>query len=202
MRLLLKYTFIIVFWLTAVTVNAELTNNLFNIRHIGYSEGLSSQRVFSIVEDQHSVIWVATKIGIDRYNGQVVKSYTLPGDLYYGEKAGRRLRLLYDQGFGLWAYDHIGRIFHYSTENDAFELKLSLGQIIGGEIILNKIFIDSNGSIWMGLSKGLYKKEKEGNVVAILPDQYVNDIVAGSESVFVGTSKGVVQLFPIQEPTW
>ncbi|WP_291856344.1 two-component regulator propeller domain-containing protein [Marinilabilia sp.] len=202
MGLLLKYTLITIFWLTAVAANAELTKNMFDIRHLGYSEGLSSQRVFSIVEDQHSAIWVATKIGIDRYNGEVVKSYTLPGNFYHGDMAGRRLRLWYDEHNGLWAYDHTGRIFQYSTKDDAFELKFSLGEAIGGEIILNKVFIDKKGCLWMGLSKGLYKKEKEGNIVTVLDDRYVNDIVADSSSVYVGTSTGVVKLTSQQEANW
>jgi signal transduction histidine kinase/DNA-binding response OmpR family regulator/sugar lactone lactonase YvrE len=202
MDLLLKYTFILAFWLTTVAANSELTNNMFDIRHLGYSEGLSSQRVFSIVEDPHSAIWVATKIGIDRYNGQVVKSYNLPGNLYYGEMAGRRLRLLYDAQYGLWAYDHTGRIFQYSTEKDAFELKLLLGEAIGGEIILNKIAIDGKGYLWIGLGKGLYRKENDGSITAVITDQYVNDIVTDSVSVFVGTSMGVVQLTHAQMPNW
>lgn len=202
MGILLKYTLITAFWLTTLVGYAELTNNMFDIKHLGYSEGLSSQRVFSIVEDQHSAIWVATKIGIDRYNGQVVKSYTLPGNLHYGDMAGRRLRLLYDQYNGLWAYDHTGRIFQYSSKDDAFELKLSLGEAIGGEIILNKLFMDNKGCLWMGLSKGLYKKEKNGSIVTVLANQYVNDIVADSASVYAGTSTGVVQLTPYQETKW
>lgn len=202
MSISLKYMLITAFWLTALLGHAKLTNNMFDIRHLGYSEGLSSQRVFSIVEDRHSAIWVATKIGIDRYNGQVVKSYSLPGNLYYGEMAGRRLRLLYDQNDELWAYDHTGRIFQYSTKDDAFELKLSLGEAIGGEIILNKVFMDHNGCLWMGLSKGLYKKEKSGSIVTVLANRYVNDIVADSVSVYAGTSTGVAQLAPKQEPKW
>ena len=73
MGLLLRYMLMTSIWLTAIAANGELTTNMFDIKHLGYSDVLSSQRVFSIVEDQHSAIWVATKIGIDRYNGQVVK---------------------------------------------------------------------------------------------------------------------------------
>lgn len=202
MGIKLTYKLIITLWITAIMANAELTNNMFDIRHLGYSEGLSSQRVFSIVEDQQSAIWVATKIGIDRYNGQVVKSYTLPGNLHYGEKAGRRLRLLYDPTNGLWVYDHTGKIFQYSIKDDAFELKLSLGEAIEGEIILNKVVMDKTGCLWLGLSKGLYKKEKNGNITNVLANQYVNDIVANSVSIYAGTSTGVVQIAPHQEAKW
>ena len=202
MGLVLRYLLLAMLLLPQASATAALTNNMFAIRHLGYSEGLSSQRVFSIVEDQHSAIWVATKLGIDRYNGQVVKNYTLPGALHYGDMAGRQLRLLYDQHQGLWAYDHTGRIFLYSTENDAFELQLTLGEAIGGEIILNKIFMDVQGDLWMALSRGLYKKEKDGKIVPVLSDRYINDMVSDSTSLFVGTSTGVVQLVPGQAPRW
>ncbi|MCC8144317.1 MAG: hypothetical protein LIO97_10835 [Tannerellaceae bacterium] len=127
MRTLLKYTIIITLSIIRMPANAELTNNMFDIRHIGYAEGLSSPRVFSIVEDEHGVMWIATKAGIDHYNGHMVKSYTLPGTFHYGDMAGRRLRLLYDERYGLWAYDHIGRIYRYSVQNNCFEQELSLG---------------------------------------------------------------------------
>lgn len=192
--IIFKITLLTTFWLTAVYAKAELSMLMFDIKHIDYSDGLSSQRVFSIVEDQNSAIWMATKIGIDRYNGQIVKNYSLPGNLHYGDKAGRRIRLLYDPQYGLWAYDHTGRIFQYSIVDDAFELKLSLGEEIGGEIILNKLYLDSKGDLWMGLAKGLYKKEGQGSIVAVLPDLYINDIISGPESVFAATSTGVVQV--------
>ncbi|MDH6309500.1 signal transduction histidine kinase/ligand-binding sensor domain-containing protein/DNA-binding response OmpR family regulator [Dysgonomonas sp. PFB1-18] len=192
-------------WIISITVKAELTNNMFDIRHIGYSEGLSSQRVFSIVEDNHGVIWIATKVGIDRYNGQTVKSYTLPGDFHYGDMAGRRLRLLYNERYGgLWAYDHTGRIYRYSVSNDCFEQDLFLGEYISGEIILNKLCLDHNGTLWFGLSKGLYKKEADGRISSIVPEQYVNDIISTGKSLFVGTSKGVMKLSHsgLSQPYW
>lgn len=187
-----------------IASNAKLSNSMFDIRHIGYAEGLSSQRVFSIVEDKDGVMWVATKIGIDRYNGQVVKNYTLPGDFHYGDMAGRRLRLLYDERYGLWAYDHTGRIYCYSVKNDRFEQSLFLGEFISGEIILNKLCFDHKGSLWFGLSEGLYKKEGNEHISCIVSKQYVNDIVSSGESLFIGTSKGVLQLsdIPLSKSHW
>lgn len=194
MKILLKCTITILLWAVSTAAKAELTNNMFDIRHIGYAEGLSSQRVFSIVEDKHGVMWIATKVGIDRYNGHAIKNYTLPGNFCYGDMAGRRLRLLYDERYGLWAYDHTGRIYHYSVQNDCFEQDLYLGQFISEEIILNKLCLDYKGTLWLGLGRGLYKKEADGRITAVVQDQYVNDIVSTSESLFVGTSMGVLQL--------
>ncbi|WP_321479431.1 two-component regulator propeller domain-containing protein [uncultured Bacteroides sp.] len=195
MRILLKHVIaIITVWAVSIAARAELTNSMFDIRHIGYAQGLSSQRVFSIAEDSHNVMWIATKTGIDRYNGHIIKSYTLPGNFYNGDLAGRRLHLLYDEQYGLWAYDHTGRIYHYSARDDSFEQDLYLGDFISGEIILNKLYLDHKGTLWLGLNKGLYKKEANGHVTPIIKDQYVNDIASIKESLFVGTSTGVLQL--------
>ena len=77
MKLLIKYIVFIIAFSISPELHAGLLKGMFNVRQIGHTEGLSSQRVFSIVEDKHSVIWIATKNGIDRYNGQSVKNYTL-----------------------------------------------------------------------------------------------------------------------------
>ncbi len=204
MRLFLKYAITITLLLIGIVAHAELTNNMFDIRHIGYTEGLSSQRVFSVVEDKYGVMWIATKVGIDRYNGHDVKNYTLPGDFHYGDMAGRRLRLLYDERYGLWAYDHTGRIYRYSIVNDCFEQDLYLGEFISGEIILHKLCLDHKGTLWFGLSSGLYMKEADGRITSIIRDQYVNDIASTSEFLFVGTSVGVLQLLhsKLSETRW
>ena len=125
----------------SIAVKAELTNRMFDVRHVGYAEGLSSQRVFSIVEDGDGAMWIATKTGIDRYNGHTVKNYDLPGSFYYGDLAGRRLYLLYDAQQGLFAYDHTGRIYRYSTILDHFEQVLHLGQLIQEEVICTNIVL-------------------------------------------------------------
>ena len=169
-------------------------DHAFKLKHLGYAEGLSSQRVFSIVEDRDGIIWIATKTGIDRYNGYDIQNYTLPGDFQYSDLGGRRLKLLYDPADGLWAYDNTGKIFHYSPADDRFELMLSLNQSINGEIILNKMYRDRTGTRWFGLSRGLYRQDTDGSIVQVLDGYYVNDLLAADSSLFIGTSQGTLQL--------
>ena len=121
---------------------AEITENFFDTQHRTTYEGLGNQRVFSIIEDKHGVIWIATKDGIDRYNGNSIKNYTLSGHFYYGDMAGRILRLYYSEQYGLWVYDQTGKIFRYSERNDSFSQSYALEQMILGPLTLNKFFID------------------------------------------------------------
>lgn len=190
---------------SVLTANAELSNRMFDIKHLGYTEGLSSQRVFSIIEDQHHAIWIATKTGIDRYNGNFVKNYVLPGKFHYGDMAGRRLRLFYDETYGIWAFDNTGRIFRYSAEHDDFGLILALSQYMQGEIILNTVMVDPDGNIYMGLSKGLFMKTPDGKIEELIPGHYINDIIIKDNIIYAGSSNGLIEyrsdgtfIFPVE----
>ena len=83
MKTYIRYILIIILPIFSLSLYAEVKNYMFDIRYLGYSEGLSNERVFSIVQDENDAVWIATKIGIDRYNGTSVKSYELQGSQNY-----------------------------------------------------------------------------------------------------------------------
>ena len=80
MKINLKYILLVISFVLSV---------MFSVRHIGRTDGLSSERVFSIVEDNDNVMWISTRTGVDRYNGRTVKNYSLSANYYYGDLAGR-----------------------------------------------------------------------------------------------------------------
>src|SRR5690554_7048369 len=45
-------------------------------------------------------------------------------------------------------------------------------------------------------------RSQNGSIAAVLADQYVNDIITHTQSAFVATSMGVVQLSDTQEVQW
>lgn len=161
MKVIFKYIIAVIFSVFSFAdLFSDVFDGVFSIRHIGRADGLSSDRVFSIVEDNDNVMWISTRTGVDRYNGLTVKNYSLLGNYYYGDMAGRIIRLFHDDNLGLFAYDHTGRIYRYQPETDSFELYFFLGDYIKGEIILNKILSDKYGTLWLGLSNGLYCKKQ------------------------------------------
>lgn len=195
MKICFRYICIVVFCvLSFVELHADLFDGMFSVRHIDRADGLSSERVFSIVEDGDNVMWISTRNGVDRYNGHSVKNYSLSSNYYYGDMAGRIIRLFIDKRLGLLAYDHTGRIYKYQPDTDSFELYLFLGDYVDGEIILNKILLDKNGTLWLGLSNGLYSKNESNEVRCIIKNEYINDMACVGDSLFVGTSNGVFQL--------
>ncbi len=68
----------------------------YQVRHIGLAEGLDNMRVFSILQDRNDVMWIATKNGVNRYNGCVMKVYQLSSDRVYSNAAGRIFSLRQD----------------------------------------------------------------------------------------------------------
>lgn len=191
MKALFTYLIIVTLCLLSSSIQCKQTYSTFSVRHIGYADGLSSLRVFSIVEDKNHAMWVATKAGIDRYNGQSIKSYVLPGEFKYGDMAGRRLKLFYDSKERLWVYDNAGKIYLYSSEKDRFEQMYALSSHISGEIILNKLCVDAGGEIWLGLSQGLYRMGADGFVSLVVPGKYVNELLVEADRVYVGTATGL-----------
>lgn len=195
MKIDLKYIILsISIILFILDLHAQSFDGMFSVRHIGRNDGLSSERVFSIVEDDDHVMWISTRTGVDRYNGRTVKNYSLPGNYYYGDMAGKIIRLYIDGSFGLLAYDNTGRIYKYQSDTDSFELFLFLGDYINGEIILNKVLSDENGTFWFGLGNGLYCKKSDGSFGCVIDDKYVNDIACMGDSLYIGTSNGIFQL--------
>ena len=162
-----------------------------DVRYLTHSDGLSNHRVFTIIEDQYGAVWISTKAGVDRYNGHTIKNYTLTGDFYFGDMAGRTIRLFQDKHGDIWAYDNIGRIYKYSPVYDRFDQELKLGDFIHESIMLNKYVRSSDGKELFGLTKGLYIKDKSGSVKPAMTGVVVNDMVEAGNTWFIGTSSGL-----------
>ena len=162
-----------------------------DVRYLTHSDGLSNHRVFTIIEDQYGAVWISTKAGVDRYNGHTIKNYTLTGDFYFGDMAGRTIRLFQDKHGDIWAYDNIGRIYKYSPVYDRFDQELKLGDFIHESIMLNKYVRSSDEKELFGLTKGVYIKDKTGSVKPAMTGVVVNDMVEVGNTWFIGTSSGL-----------
>ncbi len=64
------------FILTTLSTKIQAQN--LNFQKYGVSEGLSSNTVFSTIEDKDGFIWISTEEGVDRFDGSNFKHYTLP----------------------------------------------------------------------------------------------------------------------------
>ena len=70
----------------------------FTFSHLGKTEGLDNQRIFSILQTESGAIWWSSMTGVGRYNGLRVKNYPLDKGTPYGHMGGRVINLTTDNG--------------------------------------------------------------------------------------------------------
>ncbi|MDE7154002.1 MAG: response regulator [Muribaculaceae bacterium] len=160
------------------------------VLRIDNATGLSSQKVYSIAEDENGAIWVSTKSGVDRFNGRVLKNYSLESNSFYGDRAGRIIRLYLNKG-DLYAYENTGKVHIYSPIYDSFILTSNLSDLSHGDVVLNKMLVNSDGSILYATNDGLFKYVSDKDYRPILPGAAVNDIIIAKGYLFAATSSGL-----------
>lgn len=164
--------------------------------NLDVSEGLSSNIVYQIVKWKDGCVWMATRQGIDRYDGFSVKYYSLFKDDIRMSDDGQKISISTDGVHSLWAFTDSGQIYRYDAEGDDFDHFLALSDL-GIYAILNGLAVidgrlyacTTDGVLCIDaqerrlLSRGLNGQ----NVKSIVP--YVDDrlLAGGTEGVAVLT---------------
>lgn len=193
--------FILLLLATVLPVHGHISRNMFMISNLNTDNGLSSPRVYSIVEAEDGAMWISTKRGVDRYNGQLVSNYTLATEMQYSDACGRNIKLTQDHHRQIYAYDNKGKVYIYNKVKDTFVLRCNLLNILGGSIVLNELLVDEKGNFWLAMDKGLYclSASADGKEIVrekakgrfILKDTYINHIQFVGQRLLIGTSKDV-----------
>ena len=146
-------------------------------------------------------MWISTKRGVDRYNGQLVSNYTLATEMQYSDACGRNIKLTQDHHRQIYAYDNKGKVYIYNKVKDTFVLRCNLLNILGGSIVLNELLVDEKGNFWLAMDKGLYclSASADGKEIVrekakgrfILKNTYINHIQFVGQRLLIGTSKDV-----------
>ncbi|WP_373057959.1 two-component regulator propeller domain-containing protein [Zunongwangia sp. H14] len=128
---------------------------------IDNSNGLSNGRVTSIVKDAYGFVWIATKNGLNRYDGLESKVYTKQNSSISSNDISD---LFLDKKNRLWIATLGGGLNLYDAELDAFQIFKSSdksGSLASNQV--NTIFEDSEGSLWLGTENGLSFFDESGN---------------------------------------
>ena len=193
--------FILLLLATVLPAHEHIYRNMFMVSNLNTGNGLSSPRVYSIVEAEDGAMWISTKRGVDRYNGQLVSNYTLATEMQYSDASGRNIKLTQDHHRQIYAYDNKGKVYIYNKVKDTFVLRCNLLNILGGSIVLNELLVDEKGNFWLAMDKGLYclSASADGKEIVrekakgrfILKDTYINHIQFVGQRLLIGTSKDV-----------
>ncbi|MCD8293526.1 MAG: ATP-binding protein [Prevotellaceae bacterium] len=125
----------------------------FRFRRLSVEDGLSSNTVRDIVQDSRGFIWIGTNEGLDRYDGNAVKTFRCG-------TAASFITALHDDGTRLWVGTEEG-VYLFSYESESFTRFTQAATDDGGEDIhsrVNQIVPDMDGNLWITtMGQGLFR---------------------------------------------
>lgn len=111
----------IYFLLQFVTLNLIAQNNTpLKFNHLTIDQGLSSNRVYSILQDSEGFMWIGTSNGLNRYDGYQVKHYYYDAENPYSINSNEVYTLFEDSDFNLWVGTIGEGLCKYDREKDRF----------------------------------------------------------------------------------
>jgi len=169
MYLKIRFCLILLFGFAALHAQIPL------IERITIEQGLSQGMIFDILQTRDGFLWIATKAGLNRYDGYNFKVFNNnPFDPYsLAENTvtklfedSRGLLWVGTEGKGVDVYDPVTGKFHH------FELNFGRRNVKGIEFIVSWISEAADGSIYLlqhgnGLVRIVLPKTKDGRLPAI-----------------------------------
>lgn len=195
-----KSLLVLFFFLSLQTSFSQSGNLVFD--HYTIDEGLSNNEIKCLAQDDNGFIWIGTKDGLNRFDGNSFEVYrsarsdstSISGKVIFSLLVNHEGTLLVGTDEGLDYYDSDRDIFHpYLVSID--EQSINLNVIIS-------LVEDSDHGLWIGTRSGLAFHDPESNVStrykhlsedpSSLSGDYVHCVFEDSKSnVWVGTDGGL-----------
>lgn len=168
-------------------------------RQLNMEDGLSSRRIYRLEKDSSGFVWILNHIGIDRYDGNEVRHYSL--EKFTGTKEQTFSAILVRDAAGtVWLSLKSGRLYAYDKQKDDFVLRFTLTDHVDGYPALNDIMFDNKNRLWLCTAAGLYLYEQEENVLSVLPglsSEHITRIIQTDDfTLIAGTD---TRLYKIRE---
>lgn len=195
-----KYCLFPLVFFSAVNLFGQNYNMRF--KHIGIPEGLSNNHITDINQDEYHYIWIATKRGLNRFDGLKVNQFIYPLDNNTNLLNEHIVDLEPNIDGGIWIATKSGLLLHKNGNFQQYRI------IENYRIDIHKV-VRINNQNWFCTSYGIYhyngetnnfKKieiaEKSDSVYAFLNDAEILTILLNTEgdNLWICTSKGGIYL--------
>lgn len=156
----------VVLFFSLVPLNLFAIENL-KFERIDDRNGLSSDFVSSIVQDQEGYMWFATSDGLNRYDGYSVKQYKnrLNGELYFESSVFDCIEIAKDGKLWLGTKYNGIQIFDPKTETVTNISKDTLNGLYINDNQIQDLLCDSHGRIWIATYHGVSRYNPETNKI-------------------------------------
>ncbi|SOE21055.1 Signal transduction histidine kinase [Spirosomataceae bacterium TFI 002] len=127
-----------------------------SFENISVSEGLSQGMAFDILQDKEGFIWVATKYGLNRYDGTNFKTFLHSKNDPYSIATNQITALLQDNKGLIWIGTGEKKLIIFEPKTQRFYYA-NLDHGVSSDLpnnLINAIYEDDNGNIWFGSTEG------------------------------------------------
>ncbi|REE05502.1 two-component regulator propeller domain-containing protein [Marinoscillum furvescens] len=171
----------------------------YDIRKVARVKGISSGTITAMDQDHQGLIWVGTRDGLKRYDGQEVKSYKPQSSSLVGNDVSA---VLVDAHNRLWVGTTDGGLNLYVHEVDSFNHfmpKTGVADAIESTDVRD-ILEDGQGNIWVATKHGLNRYIEDGNSFEVFRSPFANQLIRDIEiddqgNIWCGTFGGGLYQF-------
>ena len=176
-----------------------IKGEMFHCHQISTSRGLSSDRVFSLCRDNLGRMWVATKSGVDCYDGTYLHNYRLFNSEVVEDEMGHKIRLCKEISRGITAYTNTGKVFVFDIFANRFRLCIDLGVVLRHPVYLYALTL-SGRQAYACTSEGVYEIDAMWHDVRLIYRGKASDIVVKYAYIYVATDSGICQISRTKYP--
>ena len=204
MKINLLIVFILFNILIPIKSSAEMLNNA-KFEKVSIEEGLSNEYVTSIFQDSKGYIWIGTKDGLNRFDGEKVKIYNCNAENKNSLSSTYINDIEEDINGNIWIATDSGLDFLVTDSDTITRMrdwesdKYNLGNLKITSLLKSE---QEEHIMWVGTEKGLIKVDIQNNKMEAfyhnendsnsLTNSYITCLENGeNNTLWVGTKRGV-----------
>ncbi|UYQ92089.1 response regulator [Chitinophaga horti] len=192
----------LVYLLIAVAFSTKSRAQTASFQHLTVEDGLSHNAVLAITQDSQGFLWLGTRYGLSRYDGQRFKIYRTNPEDSTSLPDNQVVSLYIDKQQQMW----VGTTAGVSRFNPVTGKFTRVSLYSGRQTNINCIYQDTKGQYWFGGNNGLYVSNGT-SIRKLEPPQLAGWVIRAiyedrSGSIWIATNTGLSKITGEQVQTF
>ncbi|TKG96960.1 hybrid sensor histidine kinase/response regulator [Puteibacter caeruleilacunae] len=182
--------------ITILLLLAQISIYAMELHHLNIHQGLSNNIVYCVEKDSTGLLWFGTRNGVDRYDGNEFKHYSLAQKGQLDSEANVAKALHVDSKEELWV-GTLNGLFRYNKDLDLYQRVSGEHYAELSRIRVNVIEEDHRGNLLIGCDNTVYILNNQ--IDSLIKINGINDPVLSilpfdDQHFLIGTSHGIFKI--------